>query len=98
MTGPDTRFPLAFASQKQKSVSHSTPEAEIVAMDHVLRTMLPPSLALWETLLERKVDAFVRGDNQACFQIAKSGSNPAVRHLERTHRCDVQWVHERYLD
>eukprot|EP00975_Prorocentrum_lima_P038747 8137139-Prorocentrum_lima.AAC.1 len=21
-----------------------------------------------------------------------------MRHLERTHRCDVQWIHERYLD
>eukprot|EP00969_Alexandrium_andersonii_P065221 2872285-Alexandrium_andersonii.AAC.1 len=44
MTGPDTRFPLTFVSQKQKAVSHSTPEARIVAMDHVLRTMLLPSL------------------------------------------------------
>eukprot|EP00969_Alexandrium_andersonii_P240061 10597482-Alexandrium_andersonii.AAC.1 len=67
MTGPDTRFPLTSVSQKQKSVSHSTPSAEIVAMDHVLRTMLPPSLTLWEALLGRKVDAFVCEDNQACF-------------------------------
>eukprot|EP00969_Alexandrium_andersonii_P362416 15459646-Alexandrium_andersonii.AAC.1 len=36
MPGPDARFPLTFVSQKQKSVSHSTPEAEIVAMGHVL--------------------------------------------------------------
>eukprot|EP00969_Alexandrium_andersonii_P224666 9922154-Alexandrium_andersonii.AAC.1 len=67
MTGPDTRFPLTFVSQKQKSVSHSTPEAEIVAMDHVLRTMLLPSLTLWGTLLGRKVAAYVCEDNRACF-------------------------------
>eukprot|EP00969_Alexandrium_andersonii_P290082 12821320-Alexandrium_andersonii.AAC.1 len=67
-------------------------------MDHVLRTMLLPSLTLWGTLLKRKVDAYVCEDNQACFQIAKSGANPTMRHLERTHRCDVQWIHERYLD
>eukprot|EP00969_Alexandrium_andersonii_P033482 1462231-Alexandrium_andersonii.AAC.1 len=60
--------------------------------------MLLPSLALWEMLLGRKVAAYVCGDNQACFQIAKSGANPTMRHLERTHRCDVQWIHERYLD
>eukprot|EP00969_Alexandrium_andersonii_P332331 14685974-Alexandrium_andersonii.AAC.1 len=67
-------------------------------MDHVLRTMLLPSLTLWDTLLGRKVAAYVREDNQACFQIAKSGANPTMRHLERTHPCDVQWIHERYLD
>eukprot|EP00969_Alexandrium_andersonii_P003568 154292-Alexandrium_andersonii.AAC.1 len=67
-------------------------------MDHVLRTMLLPSLTLWGTLLGRKVGAYVCEDNQACFQIAKSGANPTMRHLERTHRCDVQWIHERYLD
>eukprot|EP00969_Alexandrium_andersonii_P075203 3316081-Alexandrium_andersonii.AAC.1 len=60
--------------------------------------MLLPSLTLWETLLGRKVAVYVCEDNQACFQIAKSGANPTMRHLERTHRCDVQWIHERYLD
>eukprot|EP00969_Alexandrium_andersonii_P327775 14484937-Alexandrium_andersonii.AAC.1 len=74
------------------------PEAEIVAMDHVLRTMLLPSLTLRETLLGRRVAAYVCEDNQACFQIAKSGANPTMRHLERTHRCDVQWLREIYLD
>eukprot|EP00969_Alexandrium_andersonii_P109124 4814401-Alexandrium_andersonii.AAC.1 len=67
-------------------------------MDHVLRAMLLPSLTLRETLLSRKVSAYVREDNQACFQIAKSGANPTMRRLERTHRCDVQWIRERYLD
>eukprot|EP00969_Alexandrium_andersonii_P232896 10282191-Alexandrium_andersonii.AAC.1 len=67
-------------------------------MDHVLRTMLPPYPTLWGTFLGRKVGAYVRGDNQACFQIAKSGANPTMRHLERTHRCNVQWIRERYVD
>eukprot|EP00969_Alexandrium_andersonii_P235206 10384545-Alexandrium_andersonii.AAC.1 len=98
MTGPDAGFPLAFVSQKQTSVSHSTPEAESVAMDHALRTMLLPSLTLRETFLGRKVAAYVCEDNQDCSQIATSGANPTMRHLERTHQCDVQWKHERYLD
>eukprot|EP00969_Alexandrium_andersonii_P288983 12773629-Alexandrium_andersonii.AAC.1 len=67
-------------------------------MDHVLRTMSLPSRTLWGMLLGRKVAAYVCGGNQACFQIAKSGANPAMRHLERTHRCDVKWIRERYLD
>eukprot|EP00969_Alexandrium_andersonii_P144670 6397519-Alexandrium_andersonii.AAC.1 len=60
--------------------------------------MLLPSLTLWETLLGRKVGAYVREDNQACFQIANSGANPTMRHLERTRRCGVQWIHGRYVD
>eukprot|EP00969_Alexandrium_andersonii_P290197 12826678-Alexandrium_andersonii.AAC.1 len=60
--------------------------------------MLLPSLTLWETLLGRKVAAYVCEGSQACFQMTKSGANPTMRHLERTHRCDVQWIHERYLD
>eukprot|EP00969_Alexandrium_andersonii_P367558 15470966-Alexandrium_andersonii.AAC.1 len=67
-------------------------------MDHVLRAMLLPSLTLWETVPHLKVASYAREDNPACFQIAKSGANPAMRHLERTHRCDVRWMHERYLD
>eukprot|EP00969_Alexandrium_andersonii_P355267 15443994-Alexandrium_andersonii.AAC.1 len=78
MTGPDTRFPLTSVSQKQKFVSHSAPEAEILAMDHVLRTTLLPSFTSWETLLSRKVATYVREDNQACFQMAKSGANPTM--------------------
>eukprot|EP00969_Alexandrium_andersonii_P293046 12951775-Alexandrium_andersonii.AAC.1 len=48
--------------------------------------------------LGRKIAAYVCENNQACFQIAKSGANPTMRYLERTHRCDVQRVHEIYLD
>eukprot|EP00969_Alexandrium_andersonii_P126463 5590065-Alexandrium_andersonii.AAC.1 len=66
-------------------------------MDHVLRAMLLPSLALWATLLSRKVAAYVPEGDQTCFQIAKSGANPSMRDLERIRRCDVQWVHERYV-
>eukprot|EP00969_Alexandrium_andersonii_P041265 1808748-Alexandrium_andersonii.AAC.1 len=73
MTGPGTRFPLTFVSQKQRSVSHSTPEAEIVAVDHVLRAMLLPSLTLRETLLGRKVAAYVCEDNQAFFRLLNQG-------------------------
>ena len=55
--GPDTRFPLTGQSKKQTAVSHSTPEAEIVAADHAIRTEGLPALQLWEILLERKLAA-----------------------------------------
>ena len=45
--GQHTRFPLAGGAP---GVSHSTPEAEIVAADVTLRTMGLPALGIWETL------------------------------------------------
>ena len=36
--GSHTRFPLAGGSKRQGCVSHSTPEAEIIAADDALRT------------------------------------------------------------
>ena len=40
--GKRTRFPLAGGSKRQGCVSHSTPEAEIVAADYALRTLWDP--------------------------------------------------------
>ena len=85
-------------SKKQSAVSHSTPEAEIVALDHVVRIMLLPAMTLWDTILRRPVVAQVCEDNQACYQVCKTGLNPTMRHLERTHKCNIRWLHERYKE
>ena len=45
--GPHTSWPIAFSSKRQGCVSHSTPEADIVATDYALRTHGIPSLDLW---------------------------------------------------
>ena len=44
--GPSTFFPVAMQSKRQGCVSHSTPEAEIVAADFSLRMMGLPALDL----------------------------------------------------
>ena len=49
--GPNSCFPIAGVSKRQSCVSHSTPEAEAVAMDFGLRHTGLPSLELWERLL-----------------------------------------------
>ena len=43
MFGPDTRLPIAAVCKTQDAVSHSTPEAEIVAADLALRTFGIPA-------------------------------------------------------
>ena len=85
LTGPNTFFPWNGVSKKLTCVSHSTPEAEIVAANAAVRLEGLPALQLWDIVLERKVVATLLEDNQATKQIFKSGKNPAMRHIARTH-------------
>eukprot|EP00969_Alexandrium_andersonii_P013043 568927-Alexandrium_andersonii.AAC.1 len=48
LVGPHSAFITSCLSKMQTSVSHSTPEAEIVALDTVVRTMALPARDLWE--------------------------------------------------
>ena len=38
----------------------------------------------------------VCGDNTAMLCVMKTGRNPTMRHLSRTHRVSVAWLHEQY--
>jgi hypothetical protein len=89
-----TFFPLTATSKRQTCVSHSTPEAEIVAADHAVRTVGLPGLELWETLLKRKMSLSFKEDNEATIRIINTGKSPALRHIGRTHRVDLAFLHE----
>ena len=52
LAGPHSFYPLTASSKKQTAVSHSTPEAEIVAADAALRTLGFPGMDLWDKVLE----------------------------------------------
>ena len=71
LTGPNSFFPLNAISKKQPCVSHSTPEAEIVAADLAIRTEGLPALQLWDMVLERPTKLVFQEDNQATIQILK---------------------------
>ena len=98
LSGENTHYPLAAISKKQTCVSHSTPEAELVAMDAALRTEGLPALDLWETILGRTVKLNFEEDNQAALQIVQSGKNPNIRHMGRTHGVCAAWLHERLTE
>ena len=93
-SGSHTRFPLAGGSKRQGCVSHSTPEAEIIAADYALRTHAIPVISLWKTLVGRDPKLVFYDDNQGMIAIIRSGQNPTMRHLERTHGISIQWTHE----
>ena len=79
--GPNTFFPLNSCSKRQTCVSHSTPEAEVVAFDLALRTEGIPGATLWEVLLGRPMVVRVLEDNDACIKMLRSGDSAAMKHL-----------------
>ena len=95
--GKHTRFPVAGASKRQGCVSHSTPEAEIVAADFALRTMGVPVVDLWRIVAGREPQIVFHDDNQAMIAVIRSGKNPTMRHIERSHGISIVWMHEMFL-
>ena len=67
-----------------------------MAADLALRTEGLPSVELWKVLLGRELRVVFHEDNQAMIAVCKSGRNPTMRHLGRTHKVDVAWLHERF--
>ncbi len=119
--GPRTLFPLSAVSKRQKAVSHSTTEAEMIAAEMALREEGLPMSTLWDILLDmfsscegkpslRKQNQnnteqqqqmsslFYFGDNQATLKIIKSGRTQKLRHVARTHRINIDWLHELYKE
>ena len=94
--GKFTRFPLAGGSKRQGCVSHSTPEAEIVAADTALRTLGIPALSAWKVLAKVFPQLLFHDDNQGMIGVVRSGRNPTMRHLERTHGISIASMHEHF--
>ena len=98
LEGPRSRFPLSGCSKKQAAVSHSTPEAEIIACAFGLRTEGIPAMQLWDVLLGRPVDLQCLEDNQAMMRVVETGRNPTMRYIGRTHGVSIAWLHERFKE
>jgi hypothetical protein len=92
--GHNTSFPISAGSKRQTCVSHSTPEAELVAADYGLRTDGLPALSLWRVLSPHQPPLLFHEDNQAMIRVVTTGKNPTMRYLGRTHRVSVAWLHE----
>ena len=90
LQGPNTRFPLSGSSKRQSCVSHSTPEAEIVAADVAMRATCLPALKLLQRILKKSPNFVFYDDNKAMIGVVRSGRNPTTRHLERSHGVCVE--------
>ena len=96
ISGPNTNFPISAKCAKQTAVAHSTVEAEIVSADAAMRLTGLPVLDLFETSLNRAIALDLMEDNQSTIQIIKTGRNPTMRHMSRTHGVNVSWLHDLY--
>ena len=68
------------------------------ATHHILRTVGVFGFELWQRLLPNGPKMKFLEDNVAMLQRIRSGRNPTMRHLSRTHWASIGWVHERYIN
>ena len=52
LIGPNTSVPMGHLCKKQGAVTHSSTEAEVVALDACLRVDGIPALTLWDQILQ----------------------------------------------
>ena len=80
-------FPLGPFCKKQTRASHSSTEAEIVALDKVLFKEGYPALDLWDIIFDgicgKPVEMEVFEDNQAASRVVKTGKSQELRHVHR---------------
>ena len=94
--GKNTFWPISGCSKRQGCVSCSSAEAEIVSTAYALKNVGLPGLDLWSKLLPHKPKTWFLEDNQAMLQCIKTGKNPTMRYLLRTHRISIAWLNEVY--
>ena len=94
---PTTLCQLTAVSKKQTAVSHSTPEAEYIAADHAVRVEGMPLQDLLEPIFGAPTMHFYE-DNETCSLAIRTGKTVSLKHLNRTHRVDIAWLHERLND
>ena len=134
LVGPNTFVPISWICKKQGAVSHSSSEAEVIALDAGVRMEGIPALILWDEVISvfsdnkvggdsnkepkhgnspseilRNVDyvptalpkpngktkLLILEDNGAVIKMTIKGRSPAMRHVPRTHRVDLDWLFER---
>ena len=99
--GPNSRFPWAAATQGQTSRAHSTPEAELAAMNEGMRKKGENAFSIWSLLLGQyhdkdwKLVINLHEDNTTAIVGARTGKNPTMKTLERGFGVQIGWICEK---
>ena len=89
LTGPNTYFPLTWASAKQTATSRSTTESEVVSLALGVFSEAIPASILWSLILGRDIKTRIYEDNQAIIIVVKKGYSKKLRHISRTHKVNL---------
>ena len=89
LTGPNTYFPLSWASAKQTATSRSTTESEVVSLALGVFSESIPASILWSLILGRDIKTKIFEDNQATITVVKKGYSKKLRHISRTHKVNL---------
>ena len=66
-----------------------------MAMDTTIRLLALPLASIADEVFgATKIQ--IMGDNQGMLCVIRTGRNPTMRHLARTHRVSVAWLHEQH--
>jgi len=93
-----TSVVLEYWSKRQTSTSHSTTEAECVAMSKAIREHGLPAQDLQERVLGRVVTTNFYEDNESSIAVMKKGFSAQLRHLPKTHRVSLSLIKEVFDD
>lgn len=96
LNGPSFHLPIHSLAKRPGSTASSTPEADMVAADAMVQTMLSPSLEIWETWMQRwikDIRGILREDNEAATRAIQSGRNPTMMHPHRAHGLSIASLH-----
>ena len=52
-----------------------------------------PAITLWQQLGGKNPNFVFYDDNQTMIGVIRTGKNPTMRHLERTHGISIGWMH-----
>ena len=55
-----------------------------------------PAVTIWEVLLGRPVSLIFCVDNESVARVIGAGRNPTMRHIGRTQKVDLAFLHERF--
>ena len=91
--GENKPFAYAAKSKAIGSVCSSTPEAELVAANRVIKEIGLATADLFSVLTEKPIPCVLREDNTAAIQIITTGRNPTMRHLARHQGIGIRFLH-----
>ena len=87
--GPNTWFPLTWASRRQTATARSTTEAEMISLGAGLFSEALPTQEFLEHIFDRPVVLECLQDNSAVIAIVAAGYSPKLRHMSKTQRIEL---------